>query len=51
MLATKGKGINTILNCLSGNDFHASLRIIATFGQFFQLTKVDMKKKKKLGNI
>jgi len=51
MMATKGKGVSTILNCFSGNEFHASLRLIASFGHFFQLAKTDMKKKNKFGNI
>lgn len=50
-LATKGKGISIILNCLTGNDFYASLRVLSTFGKFFQLAKTDMKNKNKLGNI
>jgi len=50
-MATKGKGTSIILNCLSGHDFHASVRSIAFRGTFFQLTKTDMKNKDKLGNI
>lgn len=50
-IATKGKGVSIVLNCLSGNEFHASLRTIATYGKFFQLTKFDMKNKEKMGNI
>lgn len=50
-IATKGKGVSIVLNCLSGNKFHASLRTIAQFGKFFQLTKVDMKNKDKMGTI
>lgn len=49
-MMTKGQGVSTILNCLSGRDFQATLRVIAKFGHFFQLTKTDMKKKDKLGN-
>lgn len=50
-MATKGKGVSTILNCFSGSEFLASLRLISSFGQFFQLAKSDMKKKEKLGNV
>lgn len=49
-MMTKGRGVTTILNCLSGKDFHATLRVLAKFGNFFQLTKTDMIKKDKLGN-
>lgn len=48
-IATKGKGISVIINCLSGSDFHATMRIIAPYGKFFQLTKTDMKNKGKFG--
>lgn len=49
--ATKGKGITMILNCFNGPEFYASIRSLATFGKFYQLTKSDMIKKNKLGNI
>lgn len=50
-MSTNGKGIPIILNCLNGNEFYASLRIISNRGNFFQLSKTDMKKKNKLGSI
>ncbi|VVC29213.1 Acyl transferase/acyl hydrolase/lysophospholipase,Ketoacyl-synthetase, C- [Cinara cedri] len=49
MLATKGKGVSMILNCLSGSEFYASVRSLSTMGKFFQLTRSDMIKKNKLG--
>lgn len=41
--------MNIIINCLDGEEFHATLRVIAPHGKFFQLTKSDMKKKYKMG--
>lgn len=49
LMATNGEGISIILNCLNGNDFQSSTRVISKFGKFFQLTKTDMKNKDKLG--
>lgn len=43
------KQVKVIVNCLDGEDFYASMRIIANHGSFFQLTKADMKKKCKMG--
>lgn len=43
------KKMNVIINCLEGEDFYATIRVIAEFGRFFQLTKNDMKKKYKMG--
>jgi len=50
-MITKGRGVSTVLSCLTGDEFHASLRSLAALGHFFQLTKYDMKQKSKLGNI
>lgn len=41
--------MDVIINCLEGEDFHATIRVIAKHGHFFQLTKNDMKKKYKMG--
>ncbi|XP_025423656.1 fatty acid synthase-like [Sipha flava] len=41
--------MNVIINCLDGEDFHATVRVIADHGKFFQLTKSDMKKEYKMG--
>lgn len=43
------KKMDVIINCLDGEDFYATIRVIATHGKFFQLTKNDMKKKYKMG--
>uniref|UniRef100_A0A2S2P8N0 Fatty acid synthase n=1 Tax=Schizaphis graminum TaxID=13262 RepID=A0A2S2P8N0_SCHGA len=50
-MATNGKGVSIIVNCLHGHDFHASVRSIAHRGIFFQLTKTDMKNKDKIGML
>lgn len=50
-MATKGKGVAIIVNCLQGHDFYAAVRSIANHGSFFQLAKTAMKNKEKLGNI
>lgn len=41
--------MNVIINCLNGEDFYATIRVLAPHGKFFQLTKSDMKKKYKMG--
>jgi len=41
--------MDVIINCLEGDDFYATFRVIADHGKFFQLTKSDMKKKYKMG--
>jgi len=41
--------MDVIINCLEGEDFYATFRVIAGHGKFFQLTKSDMKKKYKMG--
>jgi len=41
--------MDVIINCLEGEDFYATIRVIAKHGKFFQLTKSDMKKKYKMG--
>lgn len=41
--------MDVIINCLDGENFQATLRVLAKSGKFFQLTKNDMKKKYKMG--
>ncbi|VVC29215.1 Hypothetical protein CINCED_3A015604 [Cinara cedri] len=45
------KRMDVIINCLNGEDFHASMRIMKQHGTFFQLSKTDMRKKYKMGLI
>jgi fatty acid synthase len=45
------KGIDFILNFLSGEAFQAAFRTIAYHGKFFHFSKSDMKNYEKIGNI
>lgn len=42
MAATKGRGIDVILNSLSGDLLHESLRCLAPFGRFLEIGKRDI---------
>ncbi|XP_026822789.1 fatty acid synthase-like, partial [Rhopalosiphum maidis] len=48
-MITKSKGIDFILNFLSGKSFEASFRTLAKHGSFFNFSKADMKNQKYLG--
>ncbi|XP_060835401.1 fatty acid synthase-like [Rhopalosiphum padi] len=48
-MITKSKGIDFILNFLSGESFEASFRTLAKHGSFFNFSKADMKNQKYLG--
>jgi NADPH:quinone reductase-like Zn-dependent oxidoreductase len=48
-MITKSKGIDFILNFLSGESFEASFRTLAKHGSFFNFSKSDMKNQKYLG--
>lgn len=39
---TKSKGIDFVLNLLSGEAFHAAFQTIAYHGKFFHLSKSDL---------
>jgi len=43
MMMTKSKGIDLVLNFLSGELFQAAFRTIAYHGKFFHFSKSDMK--------
>ncbi|KAF0755952.1 fatty acid synthase-like isoform X1 [Aphis craccivora] len=47
-MITKSKGIDFILNFLSGESFEAAFRAIAMHGSFFNFSKSDMKNQKNL---
>jgi len=49
-MVTKSKGIDCILNFLSGESFNAAIRAFAKHGKFFNFSKSDMKKQRYLGN-
>ncbi|XP_029343545.1 fatty acid synthase [Acyrthosiphon pisum] len=48
-MITKSKGIDCILNFLSGEPFYAAIRAFAKHGKFFNFSKSDMKKQRYLG--
>lgn len=50
MMATKSKGMDIILNFLSGEAFRAAYRTIGFAGQFFHFSKSDLNNYKKMGN-
>ncbi|CAH1725990.1 unnamed protein product [Aphis gossypii] len=48
-MITKSKGIDFILNFLSGESFEAAFRTLTMFGNFFHFSKSDMKNQRHLG--
>ncbi|KAI0887631.1 putative polyketide synthase [Annulohypoxylon maeteangense] len=46
---TKGKGVDIILNCLSGEALKASWSVIAPFGRFIEIGKKDIEDNTRLG--
>jgi len=50
-MITKSKGIDFILNFLSGESFEAAFRTMAVFGNLFHFSKSDMKNQRHLGNL
>ncbi|XP_053376816.1 fatty acid synthase-like [Mercenaria mercenaria] len=48
--ATKGKGVNIVLNSLAGEKLQASLRVLAQHGRFLEIGKFDLSNKT-LGNL
>lgn len=44
MSATDGKGVNLVLNCLSGELLQESFKCLAPFGHFIEIGKVDMER-------
>lgn len=49
-MITKSKGIEFILNFLSGEAYQCALRSLAKHGKFFQFSKSDIKNHENLGN-
>jgi len=47
-MITKSKGVDFILNFLSGESFEAAFRALAMHGCFFNFSKSDMKNQKYL---
>jgi len=48
-MISKSKGIDLILNLLSGEAFQAALRALSDHGMFFTFSKSDMIKKENIG--
>lgn len=49
MEKTNGKGVNIVLNSLSGDKLQASIRCLQRYGKFFDMTKSDMLDDSNLG--
>lgn len=49
-MITQSKGIDFILNFLSGEGFHAAFRTIACHGKFIHFSKYDMNNYERIGN-
>ncbi|XP_066247499.1 fatty acid synthase-like [Euwallacea similis] len=49
MMATEGKGVNIILNSLSGSLLQSSLACIADFGRFLHIGKYDLEENNSIG--
>ena len=47
--ATKGKGIDVIINSLTGDLLHATWKCIANFGRFVEVGKRDVVDAERLG--
>jgi fatty acid synthase len=49
MSITKGKGVNLVLNSLTGEKFDASFRCVSDDGRFVEIGKYDLQMNKQLG--
>ena len=49
MAKTNGKGIDVVLNSLSGEAIHKSVRCLAPYGRFVEIGKTDIYRNSKLG--
>ncbi|PLN77506.1 fatty acid synthase S-acetyltransferase [Aspergillus taichungensis] len=48
-LATQGRGVDVVLNCLPGTMFSQSMACLAPFGRFLEIGKTDIYRNTKLG--
>lgn len=48
-MMTKSRGMNIVLNFLSGNAFLAALRTLGNNGEFYNFSKTDMKNQLNIG--
>ncbi|KAF2883952.1 hypothetical protein ILUMI_22210 [Ignelater luminosus] len=49
LMATSGKGVQVILNCLTGNQLNATLKCVAEFGRVIQMGKLDIERNTEIG--
>ncbi len=49
MATTEGKGVDAVLNSLAGDFIPASLSVLAPFGRFLEIGKIDIYKNSKIG--
>ncbi|XP_014671172.1 PREDICTED: fatty acid synthase-like [Priapulus caudatus] len=49
LIATKGKGVNVVLNSLADDKLQASVRLLAQHGRFLEIGKYDMSSNTPLG--
>jgi acyl transferase domain-containing protein/NADPH:quinone reductase-like Zn-dependent oxidoreductase/surfactin synthase thioesterase subunit len=49
MLATGGRGVDVVLNSLSGRLLHQSVKCLAPFGRFIEIGKTDIYRNARLG--
>src|SRR5690606_33443978 len=49
MAATKGEGVDVILNSLAGDAIHRNLAILRPFGRFLELGKRDFYENNRIG--
>jgi fatty acid synthase, animal type len=49
MHATQGRGVDCVLNCLSGDKLQASVRVLAQHGRFLEIGKFDLSRNFNLG--
>jgi fatty acid synthase len=47
--ATRGRGVDVVMNSLADDKLHASLRCLAQHGRFLEIGKVDLAKNSALG--
>ena len=47
--ATKGRGVDVVLNSLADDKLQASLRVLAQHGRFLEIGKVDLSNNTPLG--
>ncbi|OJJ78181.1 hypothetical protein ASPBRDRAFT_37382 [Aspergillus brasiliensis CBS 101740] len=48
LAATHGRGVDVVLNSLTGDQLHASWRVCASFGRFIEIGNVDLSNSGKL---